>query len=192
MGHNTLGANQSTLHFEPPTISLMDTLGPPTPVAKKEDERDSSRLIIMIAVTAVIGIVLGAAFLLREPPKTPKVPSPYIAKLKLSDFKMSAAENFIGATVSYIDGTITNTGDKTVTRVMVEVNFEDSMGQLAQREELPLRIIRPNGAYSEPVDLGIAPLSAGQAAPFRLTFDSISAQWNHQYPDLTVTDVTVK
>jgi hypothetical protein len=66
------------------------------------------------------------------------------------------------------------------------------MGQLAQREELPLRIIRPNGAYSEPVDLGIAPLSAGQAAPFRLTFDSISAQWNHQYPDLTVTDVTVK
>ncbi|HEY1677908.1 MAG TPA: DUF3426 domain-containing protein [Candidatus Sulfotelmatobacter sp.] len=169
----------------------MDTLEP-TPVANHEDERDSSRLIIMIAVTAVIGLALGAAFLLREPPKVPKVPSPYIAKLKLSDFKMSAAENFIGATVSYIDGTITNTGDRTVTRVMVQVNFEDSMGQLAQREELPLRVIRPNGAYSEPVDLNVAPLPPGQSAPFRLTFDSISTQWNHQYPDLTVTDVTVK
>jgi hypothetical protein len=168
----------------------MDSLGQPTPMA--EEERDSSRLIIMIAVTVVIGIALAAAFLLREPPKAPKAPSPYIAKLKLSDFKMSAAENFIGATVSYIDGTIANTGDKTVTRVMVEVNFEDSLGQLAQREDLPLRVVRPNGAYSEPVDLNVAPLPPGQSAPFRLTFDSISAQWNHQYPDLTITDVTVK
>jgi Protein of unknown function (DUF3426) len=168
----------------------MDTLGQPAHVA--EDDRDASRLIIMIAVTVVIGTALAAAFLLREAPKVPKTPSPYITKLKLSDFKMSAAENFIGATVSYIDGTISNTGDKTVARVMVEVNFEDSMGQLAQREELPLRVVRPNGAYSEPVDLTVAPLGPGQAQPFRLTFDSISAQWNHQYPDITVTDVTLK
>jgi hypothetical protein len=119
-------------------------------------------------------------------------PSPYIAQLKFSDFKMSAAENFIGATVSYIDGTITNTGDKIVTRVIVQVNFQDSMGQLAQREELPLRLFRNNGAYNEPVDLNVAPLGPGQSEPFRLTFDSISAQWNHQYPDIKITDVTVK
>ena len=119
-------------------------------------------------------------------------PSPYIAQLKLSNFKMSAEENFIGATVSYIDGDITNTGDKTVTRVMVQVNFEDSIGQLAQREDLPLRIIRTNGAYLEPVDLATAPLAPGQTEPYRLTFDSISAQWNHQYPDITITAVTTK
>ena len=167
----------------------MDTLGPPTPAAV---ERDSSRMIIMVAVVVVIGIALGAALLLRQPPRPVKVPSPYIAKLKLSDFKMSAAENFIGATVSYIDGTITNTGDKTATHVMVEVNFEDSIGQLAQREELPLRVVKTNGAYLEPVDLNVAPLAPGQAMPFRLTFDGISAQWNHQYPDLAITDVTLK
>jgi hypothetical protein len=167
----------------------MDTLGQPTSTTA---ERDSSHMIIMLAVVVVIGIAVGAALLLREPPKPVKTASPYIAKLKLSDFKMSAAENFIGATVSYIDGTITNTGDKAVTHVLVQVNFEDSLGQLAQREELPLRIIRPNGAYSEPVDLNVAPLNPGQSLPFRLTFDSISAQWNHQYPDLTVLDVTTK
>jgi len=167
----------------------MDTLGSPTPVAA---ERDNSRLIIIAAVVVVIGLALGAAFFLREPPKTVAPPSPYIAQLKLSDFKMSAAENFIGATVSYIDGTITNTGNKTVTRVVVQVNFLDSMGQLAQREELPLRVIRTNGAYNEPVDLNVAPLAPGQSEPYRLTFDSISAQWNHQYPDIKVTDVTVK
>ena len=177
-------------HFPTAYNLLMDSLDQQTPAAV--EERDTSRLIIMIAVTVVIGVALIVAFLLREPPRTARAPSPYIAQLKLSDFKMSAAENFIGATVSYIDGSITNAGNKTVTRVIVQVNFEDSMGQLAQREELPLRVVRTNGAYLEPVDLNVAPLAPGQTAPFRLTFDSISHQWNHQYPDLTITDVTVK
>ena len=167
----------------------MDTLDQQNHAA---EERDNSRIIIAVAVTLVIGGALAAAFLLREPPRQVKTHSPYIAKLKLSDFKMSAAENFIGATVSYIDGSITNTGDKTVTHVMVEVNFEDSMGQVAQREDVPLRVIKSNGAYEEPVDLSAAPLAPGQSEPFRLTFDSISAQWNHQYPDITITDVKVR
>ena len=167
-------------------MNTLDQQSPPT------EEHDNSRVIIAVAVTLVIGIALAAAFLLREPPKPVKAPSPYIANLKLSDFKMSAAENFIGATVSYIDGRITNTGDKTVTHVVVQVNFEDSMGQVAQREDLPLRVVKSNGAYEEPVDLNAAPVAPGQSASFRLTFDSISSQWNHQYPDITITDVTVK
>jgi Protein of unknown function (DUF3426) len=167
----------------------MGSLGQPTPVA---EERDSSRLIIMMAVVLVIGFAVGAALLLREAPKAAKTVSPYIASVKLSDFKMSAAENFIGATVSYIDGTVTNTGDKTVAHVVVEVVFKDSMGQLAQREEVPLRVVRTNGAYLEPVDLGVSALGPGQTQPFRLTFDSISAQWNHEYPEMRVTDVSVK
>jgi hypothetical protein len=118
----------------------MSSLGQP-PVA---EERDSSRLIIAVAVLVVIALALAAAFLLREPPKAPKAVSPYLASLKFSDFKMSAAENFIGHTVSYIDGSITNTGDKTVTHVVVEVVFQDSMGQVAQRDEMPLQVIRTN------------------------------------------------
>ena len=167
----------------------MGTLGQPTPIA---EERDNSRLIIVAAVVIIIGIAVALAFLLREPPRKVAPQSQYISQLKLSDFKMSAEENFVGATVSYIDGTIANTGDKTVTRVIVQVNFQDSMGQLAQREELPLRVIRSNGAYNEPVDMNAAPLAPGKSEPFRLTFDSISAQWNHQYPDIKVTDVTTK
>ena len=165
-------------------------IGQPTPPV--EEERDSSRLIIAGAVAVVIAVMVAIAFFLRESPKPVKVASPYIASLKLSDFKMSAEENFIGATVSYIEGDITNTGDKAVTHVMVEVTFQDSIGQLAQREEVPLRVVRTNGAYLEPVDLSVVPLGPGKTEPFRLTFDSISTQWNHAYPDIRVTDVTVK
>jgi hypothetical protein len=167
----------------------MGSLEQPTPEVQ---ERDSSRLIIVVAVAGVIAIMLGVAFLLRATPKVAKPPSPYIANLKLSDFKMSAAENFVGATVSYIDGTVTNSGNKTVTQVVVEVVFQDSMSQVAQREELPLRVLKTAGAYPEAVDLSASPLTPGQTQSFRLTFDSISAQWNHQYPQMRVTDVTVQ
>jgi hypothetical protein len=167
----------------------MSSLGQPTPVA---EERDSSRLIIGIAVAVVIAGALAAAFLLREPPRAARTASPYIANLKLSDFKMSAAENFIGATVSYVDGSVTNTGDKTVTHATVEVTFKDDMGQVAQREELPLRVLKTTGPYPEAVDLAVSPLAPGQTEHFRLTFDSISAQWNRQYPEMRITDVSVQ
>jgi hypothetical protein len=167
----------------------MGSLDQQTPVA---EERDTSRWIIVIAVTAVIAVMLAVALLMRQPPKAVKAPSLYVASLKLSDFKMSAAENFIGATVSYVDGTITNAGDKTVTHAVVEVVFQDSLGQLAQREELPLRVLRTTGPYQEAVDLSVSPLAPGQTQRFRLTFDSISAQWNRQYPEIRVTDVAVK
>jgi len=143
-----------------------------------------------IEYAPVVGII--ALDLLREKPKPPKQVSPYLASVKLSDFKMSAAENFIGATVSYIDGSITNNGNKIVSHVVVEVVFQDEMGQVAQQEELPLQVIRTNGAYPEPVDVSVSPLEPGQTQPFRLTFDHISSQWNRQYPQIRITDVTVK
>jgi hypothetical protein len=159
-----------------------------TPVA---EERDASKLIIFAAVAGVIAVMLGIAFLLREPPKAAKTVSPYAANLKFSDFKMSAAENFVGSTVSYIDGTVTNAGDKTVTHLVVEVVFKDDVGQMAQDEpDVPLRVLRTTGPYPEAVDLSISPLGPGQNQPFRLTFDHISAQWNRQYPEIRVVDVT--
>jgi hypothetical protein len=161
----------------------------PTPIA---EEPDSSRRTIAIAVAVVIVIALVASFLLRGKPKSASGPPPYAASLKLSDFKMSAAENFVGATVSYVDGTISNTGNKTVIHVIVEVNFKDDMGQTAQREEIPLQVLKATGPYPEAVDFRVLPLAPGQSQTFRLTFEGISAQWNHQYPDIEVTDVAVK
>jgi hypothetical protein len=161
----------------------------PNPVA---EEPDSSRRNIAIAVAAVVVIAIVGSFLLRGKPKGASGPPPYAASLKLSDLKMSAAENFVGATVSYVDGTVTNAGDKTVTHIVVQVLFKDGMGQLAQREDIPMQVLKTDGPYPEAVDFSVSPLGASQAKPFRLTFEGISAQWNRQYPDIQITDVMVK
>jgi hypothetical protein len=158
-------------------------MGGLTPQSPLTEERDSSRRIIFLTVAVVLIVAVVAALL----------PPAYAANLKLSDFKMSAAENFVGATVSYIDGSLTNAGSKTVTHAAVQVIFKDDMGQVAQREDnVPLRALRTTGPYPEAVDLTISPLAPGQSQPFRLTFESISAQWNHQYPEIQVIDVTAK
>jgi hypothetical protein len=180
---------KSTIQNQQPTIGWVDS---PDQQSSVGEERDSSRVIILVAVAGVIAIMLGLAFLLREPPKAVKIIPPYAANLKFSDAKMSAAENFIGATVSYIDGTVTNSDGKTVTQVIVEVVFRDELGQVVQQEQVPLRVLRTSGPYPEAVDLSVSSLGPGQAQPFRLTFDSISAQWNRQYPEIRVTDVTTK
>jgi hypothetical protein len=105
---------------------------------------------------------------------------------------MSQAQNFVGATVTYIDGTLINSGDQTVTHVTVRVTFRDFYDQLAQVEEVPIKVLQTSGPYPDTVDLTLSPLPAGQSKPFRLIFEHLSEQWNHAYPNLAITEVQVK
>ncbi len=158
--------------------------------ATQTEESDLRPVLIGVFIVSVVVTIL--VLILRAEQKLPAPPPPYAANLKFSDLKASAAQNFVGATVSYLDGTVTNTGDKTVIHAAVRVTFQDDMGQTAQREELPLRVLRTGGPYDEAVDLNISPLAPGQSKPFRLTFESISAQWNHAYPEMVITDVRTR
>lgn len=160
---------------------------PPIP-----EERDNSRWIILIALVAIATVVITVALLTHEKPKNAPGPPPYAANLKFSDLKMSQAQNFVGATVTYIDGTLTNTGHKTVTRAIAHVTFKDPYGQVAQIENVTVRTLQQFGPYMDAVDLSASPLAAGRSKPFRLTFEHVSEQWGQSYPELQVADVTVK
>lgn len=105
---------------------------------------------------------------------------------------MSAAENFVGASVTYIDGTVTNNGNQTVIHATVHVVFKNSLGEIAQTEDVPLRVLQTGGPYLDAVDLGLSPLAPGQGKPFRLTFEHVTADWNQAYPEVAVTDVKLK
>jgi hypothetical protein len=162
----------------------------PSPLTN--EERDSNRLPIVVGLALVVFVVGLAVFLLRSKPKVATPPPAYAANVQISDLKTSAAENFVGASVSYVDGTVTNTGDKTLTHVMVRVTFKDSLGQVVQTEDLPLHVIENVGPYNDAVDLSAAPLASGKSKPFRLSFEHISADWNREYPEVQVIDVSTK
>ena len=169
----------------------MGTLLQPSPAATPEN-RDSNWLPIVLGVVLVVIVVVIASLLLRTDSRIANAPDPYAANIKFSDLKMSAAENFVGSTVTYLDGTVTNAGDKTVSRALVNVSFKDSLGQIVQADDVPLRILQTSGPYPEALDLNAAPLLPSQSKPFRLTFEHVAADWNHEYPELRVTEVTAK
>jgi hypothetical protein len=162
----------------------------PSPLTEKES--DSNLRPILLGVALVLVVVGVIALLTRGTPRSTTPPHPYAANLKLSDLKMSAAENFVGASVTYIDGTVTNTGDKTVTHAAVHVAFRNSLGETAQAEDVSLHVLQTSGPYPDAVDLSQSPLVPGQGKPFRLTFEHVSSDWNQAYPDLQVTDVSLK
>jgi hypothetical protein len=168
----------------------MGTLLQPTPTAPEESS--SNWLPIVFGVVLVVIVVVAASLLLRTDAKIANASDPYAANLKFSDLKMSAAENFVGATVTNLDGTVTNNGDQTVSHATVSVTFKDSLGQIAQTEDVPLRILQTSGPYPEAVDLRVAPLTPHQSEPFRLIFEHVTADWNHEYPEVRVTDVVAK
>ncbi len=163
----------------------------PSPVPA--EERTIPGRAILIGLACVAGAVALIFAFYRPSPRQSGPRHPYSANIQLSDLKMSAAENFVGATVSYLEGKVTNNGDKTVTGASVQVTFSNSLGEVVQREHLPLRVLQSQGGlYTEGVDLALAPLAPHQTRPFRLTFEHISSGWNQQYPEVKVEQVAVK
>jgi len=168
----------------------VDGLIEPSPLRPTEPESNLRPILIGLVIIVVgVGVIV---LLSRGASKGPAEAHPYASNIKLSDVKMSQAQNFVGASVTYIDGMVSNAGDKTVTHATVHVEFKNSLDQVVQVEDLPLRVLQTGGPYLDAVDLATSPLGPAQSKPFRLTFEHVSADWNQAYPTLQVSDVTVK
>ena len=116
----------------------------------------------------------------------------YAAKLQLSDVTLSAADNFAGGTSTYVEGKVTNSGDKVVNGATVEITFKNSLEQIVQRETQTLMVIHTRQPAPDVAALNVAPLNPGQTREFRLTFERISADWNQQKPEMRTVTVSLK
>ena len=148
-------------------------------------------LIGLVAVLAAVGAIL---FFGRHRATSGAQPNPYAQKLQLSAIKLSAAENYMGGTVTYLDFNITNTGDKTLAGADVHAEFKDMMGQVVQKETLPLHVLVENqlAGYPDLVDMSRAPIGPGQTKAVRLSLEHISDQWNQSYPQMELVNLKLK
>jgi hypothetical protein len=111
-------------------------------------------------------------------------PDAYASQLTLGNLQMSEAANFAGGKVTYVDGTITNKGDKIVTAVNVVVTFHNDVGEPPQMTPMPLTLIRTREPYVDIEPVSTEPLKPGDSHEFRLIFDHVSPTWNQQYPTI--------
>ena len=147
-------------------------------------------VIVGIGIWAVVGNHANRDSLAGGTGMAP--PDPYAASLPISGLQMSEADSFSGAKVTYIDGQITNTGNRTLTAITVQVGFHSDVGQYAQRLAVPLSLIRTRLPYVDIQPVSAAPIEPGQQRDFRLIFDTVPGDWNQQYPELRVISVHSK
>lgn len=168
------------------------------PAEKQPEKEPRSPWPWIIAGVVVVGVVAAIVVMSRQaPPANPGGPgmaaaAPYAAKLPISDIQMSQAGNRLGGQTTYLDGRITNSGDKTVTGVTVQVGFPGYTTKLAGKSTLAMMLIRTTEPYVDTEPVGADPILPGQTREFRLIFDRVPQDWNQNYPEVRIIQVTSK
>jgi len=135
----------------------------------------------MAIAAAVVVVAATVAVLVLEHGKpkatvTPitAAPDAYAADLPITGLAMSESSNLAGGKVTYLDGHIANTGDRTVTGITVQVLF------------------RTREPYIDLEPVSAAPLAQGEEHAFRLIFDTVNPDWDGAYPEIRVLHVDTK
>jgi hypothetical protein len=110
----------------------------------------------------------------------------------LSQLAMSESESLSGGKLTYLDGHIRNTGNRTVTGVTVQVVFANDEQLPPTIETLPLTLIRMKEPYIDTQSVGAAPIQPGEDREFRLTMEAVPDNWNQQMPQIRVIHVDLR
>lgn len=168
---------------------------------QNEDAKDRSNWLPWIISGAVVILVLLTVVLFtwRRTDKggavgTATVPlDAYAASLPITNIQMSEASNLAGGKMTYIDGHIANRGQKTVSGVSVQVGFLSFIeGQYALRTIVPLSLIRTREPYIDTQPVSANPLKPGEERDFRLIFETVPSEWNQNYPEIRITQVSFR
>jgi len=169
-----------------------------TDLVNKTDEQERAWLSMAIAA-AVLVIVAVVVILALEHGKgggtvTPigSAPDTYAADLPITGLQMSESSNLAGGKVTYLDGRIANTGNRTVTGITVQVLFRNIAKEVAQNETQPFKLIRTREPYVDTESVSAAPLKPGDQHDFRLIFDAVSPDWDGAYPEIRIIHVETK
>lgn len=138
----------------------------------------STRLLILLAAAALVVIAVA---LIKRNGSQPSQARPalnteekaYLPQIVVTEARMSAAQNFLGGRVIYLDAQVTNKGTRLVRQLKLQLEFRDTLEQVILRETV------------RPVTLRTPPLKPGETRPLHLTFEQMPADWNQAPPSIT-------
>jgi len=144
------------------------------------DDSRSTRVFIVVA-GVVLAIIVASVILIRRGGPPPSSASSalteeqkaYLGQIAVTEVRMSAAQNFLGDTVTYLDARVTNKGTKVVRQLELELVFVDVLSQVVLRE------------MTRPITPRTSPLKPGESRSFRVSFEHIPVDWNQTPPTVT-------
>jgi len=162
------------------------------------EARERNWLPLVIAAAIVLAVAAGLVLFYEHGKSAPTVTpisaalDAYAGNLPISNLHMSESSNLAGSKVTYVDGSITNTGSRTVTGITVQVLFRDPAHEVAQNETHPMNIVRTREPYIDVEPVSAAPLKPGDSADFRLIFDTVAQDWDGAFPEIRIIHVDTR
>lgn len=153
---------------------------------------DRSRLGGPFLVGIVVVLVVFGAFYLamrfsggttsstQKPLAFGSAEQSYVSEIKFENLNLSAFENMLHQQVTYLNGDIANKGSRTIRAMEVTVEFYDEANKVALRDTR--RIIADNSS----------PLESGESRDFQIGFEEIPDKWNHKFPAIHITGLTLE
>ncbi|MES2220670.1 MAG: DUF2393 family protein [Acidobacteriota bacterium] len=147
-----------------------------------------------IVALVVICFGLGLAYWLGRPTSNSNGNGvdPYAKNVVLNHVQVSQASNFAGDQLTYVDGTILNRGNRTITSMTLQAAFPNETGDAPQILQAPLGLVRSREPYLDTQPISAAPLPPGKSQDFRLVFDNVSPMWNQAPPALQIVDIATR
>jgi hypothetical protein len=141
---------------------------------------------VLIVVVAIAALVFTGRKKPTAPPNTLLPAGPYAASLPLSHLAMSESTSLSGVKVTYLEGHVRNTGNRTVAGATVQVVFSNDETLPPQIDTAPLTLIRTREPYVDTEPISAEPLKPGDDREFRLIFETVPDNWNTQMPEVRV------
>lgn len=161
-----------------------------------EPERTFSGRAWAIAAASILLILTVAVFatLRRGGNKTDDARPTDVnaSQLAIAGLELSEATNGTGGKAFYVDGTLHNTGSRTLKDATVQVTFASAEGKPPHRESLLLALVRTREPYVDLQPVSAAPVHAGEERQFRLIFDAVPADWDMKVPDVRIVHATLQ
>ena len=168
--------------------------GPDLMPASPARERNWMPIAIAAAAVVIVAVVVIAMTEHGRKTATPApvnaAADPYAVNLPITGLQMSESANLAGGKVTYLDGHIANTGNRTVAGISVQVLFRDAAQEVAQNDPpQQMKIIRTRDPYVDVEPLSAVPLKPGDGRDFRLIFDQVVPDWDGALPQVRILHV---
>jgi hypothetical protein len=152
---------------------------------------DARQFPIAFAAGAVIVLILAAGVVLfsrsirTSTAADESLPfgaqeSAYSSNIHFQDIQMARSSNLLNQEFTYVGGTISNGGDRTVGGLEATFEFHDPFNQVILRETRTLIVPKTQS------------LVHGGQQPFQIVLEHVPAEWNQQSPTIRVTGLVLQ
>ena len=147
---------------------------------------------VVVAVLVTVLVLAGRRHAADGDAHRLQPPAAYASNLALSNLQMSESGSMSGGKQTYIEGSIANHGQATVTGITVQAIFANDANMSPQIETEPLNIIYMRQPYVDTHPVSASPLAPGAQEDFRLIYEDVNSNWNGQMPQLRIIEVSTR